>query len=71
MPIGLVVPSIEAAVEVARMIQSSYALYEAGHMTDEQLAAAWAAVGVSVKAADARWEAAGSRTAGEVTTRPK
>ena len=55
-----VVPSIEAAIELAKFLQSSYALYSAGHMTADQLQAAWAAVGVTVKSADARWQAAAS-----------
>jgi hypothetical protein len=55
---ALIVPSIEAAIMLANYIQSSYALYSAGHMTDAQLADAWKAAGVSVQAAGTRLQAA-------------
>ncbi len=57
---SIIVPSVEAAIELAKFISSSYALYSAGHMTMEQLQAAWGAAGIAVKSADARWQAAAS-----------
>ena len=59
MDAGLIVPSIDAAVDLATFVRSSYALFQAGHMTDAQLQAAWQAAGLGVAAADRRWEATG------------
>jgi hypothetical protein len=59
MDAGLIVPSIDAAIELATFVRSSYALFRAGHMTDSQLRAAWRAAGLAVADADRRWEAAG------------
>ena len=56
----MIVPTFEAGLQVAQLLMSSYALYQQGHMTPEQLAGVWATVGIGVKSANARWEAAGA-----------
>lgn len=52
----MVVTTTEAAIQLASFLQSSTALYKAGHMTQAQLAQAWAAVGVKVEDAYKLWE---------------
>lgn len=67
----LIVPTVEAAIQVATYIQSAVALYQAGHMTQDQLVSSFAAVGIQVKNANAAWDAAGGRTtAGSQTAQP-
>lgn len=52
----MVVSTTEAAIQLANFLQSSSALYTAGHMTQAQLAQAWSAVGVKVEDAYKLWE---------------
>lgn len=43
---------------VVKLAQDAFALHQAGVLTDDQLTAVWAAVGVDVQQADAGWVAA-------------
>lgn len=51
--ISLVVPTIQAGMQIAAFIQSSAALWQGGHLTEQQLRDMWKAAGVSVVEADA------------------
>lgn len=51
---------VEAAIELAKFIQSTVALYQAGTLTDKQLSDIWHAAGVNVANAEKLWKAAGS-----------
>tara|TARA_B100002049_G_scaffold31068_1_gene20381 strand:+ start:68 stop:253 length:186 start_codon:yes stop_codon:yes gene_type:complete len=48
-----------AAIEIARFIESTRALYEAGVIDEAELSQLWETVGVNVKRADALWQSAG------------
>lgn len=49
----------QSAVQgVVKLVQDAYALHQAGVLTDDQLTAVWAAVGVDVQQADDGWKAA-------------
>lgn len=50
---------VTAAIELAKFIQSSVALYQAGTLTDKQLSDIWHAAGVNVANAEKLWQQAG------------
>ena len=60
----MAVATTEAAIQLAQFLQSSSALYQAGHMSQAQLAQAWAAVGVKVEDAYKLWEQSLGKTDG-------
>lgn len=51
---------VTAAIELAKFIQSSVALYQAGTLTDKQLSDVWHAAGINVANAEKLWKNAGS-----------
>ncbi len=55
---GIIAAGEAAIKDAINLVTSAISLHQAGVMTDEQLAAVWAAVGVDVQAADAAWDAA-------------
>lgn len=56
--IKIAVPTIQAVIELGSMIQSSVALWKAGHLSDEQMLDIWRKAGINVQTADANLQAA-------------
>lgn len=57
---------VTAVQDVIQLVTSAFNLNKAGVMTDAQLAAVWAAVGVDVQSADDAWAAAKTAHAASV-----
>lgn len=51
---------VTAAIELAKFIQSSVALYQAGTLTEKQLSDIWNAAGINVANAEKLWKQAGN-----------
>lgn len=56
--VSLVVPTIEAGIQLANLLKSSYDLFSNGKITEDELKAAWQQSGVTFQAADANLQAA-------------
>lgn len=56
--IQLAVPTIEALVSAAGVVQKSWALFQKGDISKDELLKAWQDAGVSVRLADANLQAA-------------
>lgn len=54
----LVAPTIQAFMQATALVQSSFALFQKGDITQDELLAKWKAAGVSVQLADANLQAA-------------
>ena len=54
----LVAPTIQAVMAGVATIQSAYALFQKGDITEAELLAKWKAAGVNVQLADANLQAA-------------
>ena len=56
--IQLIAPSIQAFMEATSLVQSTFALFQKGDITKDELLTRWKAAGVNVQLADANLQAA-------------